>query len=314
METFVSEAKKIPGVINASNFYHDLTGNHGGFQGVNWKEGNSDDKMYFSNLEVGSNFIETLGIQMAQGRSFSASLNNETSKIILNEEAIKQMELENPVGKIIKIWEQEKQIIGIAKNFHFESLFENLKPCIIQFEPRASNIMVKVDASAQKEVIAKLENLFHERNPGLTFEYKFVDDDYQSLYAAEKRVGILSRYFAGIAILISCLGLFGLTTFSAEKRTKEISIRRILGSNELGIIRLLSKEFAGVVITAILIALPTSYFIMHKWLENFAYKTTLSWWIFALAGMLALGIALLTVSLQSWKAASRNPVEALRYE
>ncbi len=314
METFVLEAKRIPGVINASNFFHDLTGNHGGLQGVDWKNGNSDNKMYFSNLEVGYNFIETLGIEMAQGRSFSGSLSNETSKIILNEEAIKQMGLENPIGKIIGIWGQKKQIVGIAKNFNFESLFENVKPCIIQLEPRASNIMVKIDAAAQKEAIAKLENLFHERNPGLTFEYKFVDDDYQTMYTVEKRIGILSRYFAGIAILISCLGLFGLATFSAEKRTKEISIRRILGSGELGIIRLLSNEFTGVVITAILIALPTSYFLMHKWLENFAYKTNLSWWIFALAGVLALGIALLTVSWQSWKAATRNPVEALKYE
>lgn len=314
METFISEVKKIPGVLSAANYNHDLTGKHAGIEGVDWKEGENDDKMYFSKLEVGYNFIETLGIQMLQGRSFSGSLSNETSKVIFNEEAIKKMGLNDPVGKIIKVWGQEKQIIGITKNFHFESLFENVKPCMIQLSPGACNIMVKMNTAGQKETIEQLGKLFHERNPGLAFDYKFVDDDYQSLYVAEKRVSILSRYFAGIAILISCLGLFGLATFSAEKRTKEISIRKILGSGEFGIIRLLSNEFTGIVITAIFIAMPTSYFIMHKWLENFAYKTSLSWWIFALAGLLALGIALLTVSWQSWRAATRNPVEALRYE
>ena len=314
METFVAEAKKIPGVISVASFNHDLTGNHGGIQGVDWKDGDSDNKMHFSNLEVGYNFIETLGIQMAQGRSFSNSLSNETSKVILNEEAVKQMGLKDPVGKTIKIWGQEKQIIGVTKNFNFESLFESVKPCIIQLEPRAFNIMVKMSAAGQKETIAQLGKLFHERNPGLAFDYKFVDDDYQSLYVAEKRVSILSRYFAGIAILISCLGLFGLATFSAEKRTKEISIRKILGAGEFGIVQLLSNEFTRIVSIAILIAMPASWMIMHKWLENFAYKTTLSWWIFVLAGIMALGIAMLTVSWQSWRAATRNPVEALRYE
>jgi ABC-type antimicrobial peptide transport system permease subunit len=314
METFISEVKKIPGVLNAATYNHDLTGKHGGIEGVDWEEGENDDKMYFSKLEVGYNFIETLGIQMSQGRNFSSSLGNETSKVIFNEEAIKKMGLNDPVGKIIKVWGQEKQIIGVTKNFNFESLFENVKPCIIQLEPRTYNIMVKMNTVGQKGTIEQLGKLFHERNPGLAFDYKFVDDDYQSLYVAEKRVSILSRYFAGIAILISCLGLFGLATFSAQKRTKEISIRKILGSGEFGIIRLLSNEFTGIVITAIFIAMPTSYFVMHKWLEGFAYKTSLSWWIFALAGLLALGIALLTVSWQSWRAATRNPVEALRYE
>ena len=314
METFISEVKKIPGVLNAATYNHDLTGKHAGIEGVDWEEGENDDKMYFSKLEVGYNFIETLGIQMLQGRSFSSSLGNETSKVIFNEEAIKKMGLNDPVGKTIKVWGQEKQIIGVTKNFNFESLFENVKPCIIQLSPDAYNIMVKMNTVGQKETIEQLGKLFHERNPGLAFDYKFVDDDYQSLYVAEKRVSILSRYFAGIAILISCLGLFGLATFSAEKRIKEISIRKILGSGEFAIVQLLSNEFTRIVSVAILIAMPVSWMVMHKWLESFAYKTNLSWWIFTLAGLLALGIALLTVSWQSWRAATRNPVDALRYE
>ena len=314
METLIAEAKKIPGVDNVANYYHDLTGEHGDIRGVDWTKGDDDINMHFSNLEVGYNFIETLGIQMSQGRSFSDSRNNELSKVIFNEEAIKQMGIKDPIGKTIKVWGQDRQIIGVTKNFNFESLYEDIKPCIIQLEPRSSNIMVKIKASRQKEAIAQLGGLFQKRNPGLTFDYKFVDDDYKALYVAEKRVGILARFFAAIAILISCLGLFGLAAFSAENRTKEISIRKIMGSDELGIVRLLTNEFTSTVVIAIFIAIPAGYLVIHKWLENFAYKTNLSWWIFALAGLLALGIALLTVSWQSWRAATRNPVEALRYE
>ena len=314
MGTFINEAKKIPGVINISNYYHDLTGNCGEIRGVNWKAGDEDDKMNFANLEVGYNFIETLGIQMLQGRNFSPSLNNEISKVIFNEEAIKQMGLKNPVGKTIKVWGQEKQIIGVTKNFNFESLFENIKPCIIQLDPCSPHIMAKISSKAQKESIAQLKQLFQQRNPGLAFEYKFVDEDYQALYETENRIKVISRYFTGIAILISCLGLFGLATFSAEKRRKEISIRKIFGANKYAMMNLLTHEFIRIVIYAILISVPLSYLIMHKWLESFAFKINISWWIFAFSGILALGITLLTISWQSWQAARKNPVEALRYE
>ncbi len=314
METLIAEVKNIPGVLSASNFNHDLTGNHGGMKGIDWKDGDEDVNMHFSNLEVGYDFIETLGIELAEGRSFSHNFGNEISKVVFNEEAVKQMGLENPVGKIIKVWGQEKQIIGVAKNFHFESLFAEVNPCIIQLEPRAFKIMVKVVAETQKETIEKLQAIFQKRNPGLNFEYSFLDEDYQAMYVAEKRVGVLSKYFAAIAILISCLGLFGLAAFTAERRLKEIGIRKILGASEFRIIHLLSNEFSKMVVAAIFIALPLSYFVVYKWLENFAYKTNISWWIFVLAGVLALGIALLTVSFQSWKAATRNPVDALRNE
>ncbi|MBN1820550.1 MAG: ABC transporter permease [Prolixibacteraceae bacterium] len=314
VETLLNEINNIPGVVSVSNFNHDLTGNHGDIQGVDWTNGDDDVKMHFSNLEIGNNFIETLGIEMLEGRSFSSESGNEISKIIFNEEAIKQMGLIDPIGKTIRVWGQEKQIIGITKNFHFESLFEEVKPCIIQLEPRAWNMIVKVNSESQSEAISQLQKLFQARNPGLAFEYKFVDDDYQALYVAEKRVSILSKYFAGIAILISCLGLFGLATFSAEKRKKEISVRKILGAGEYSIVQLLSNEFTKMVLTAIFIALPLSYLIVDNWIKKFAYRINISWWIFALAGLLALGIALLTVSWQSWRAATRNPVEALRYE
>jgi ABC-type antimicrobial peptide transport system permease subunit len=166
----------------------------------------------------------------------------------------------------------------------------------------------------EKTALQNLGKIYANHYPGQTFDYRYMDDDYQQLYVAEKRVSVLSKYFAGLAILISCLGLLGMSFYTAERKTKEIGIRKVMGSSEIGIAKLLSGEFTKLVIMAILIATPVSYLITHQWLENFAYKTNLSWWIFALAGLLALGIALLTVSWQSWRAATRNPVEALRYE
>ena len=169
VETLLNEINKIPGVVSVSNFNHDLTGHHGGIQGVDWMDGNDDDKMYFSKLEIGYNFIETLGIEMSEGRSFSKEYGNEISKIIFNEEAIKQMGLVDPIGKTIRVWGQEKQIVGIAKNFHFESLFEEVKPCIMQLEPRAQNMMVKINSESQSATIDQLNKLFMATEPGTGF-------------------------------------------------------------------------------------------------------------------------------------------------
>lgn len=314
VEAFLNEVKQIPGVVHAANFSHDVTGSHGGLGGFDWQDGNQDEEMHFSNLEVGFDFIETLGIEMAAGRTFSRDFGNERSKIIFNEESIARMGLKDPVGKTIKLWGRERQIIGIAKNFHFESLYEKVKPCLIQLEPRSFNIMVKMKGGTEKETIARLQKLYHEHSPGLALDYKFLDDDYQALYASEQRVGVLSRYFAGIAIIISCLGLFGLAAFTAERRRKEIGIRKALGASELGIIYLLSSDFTKMVFASIVIALPVSYLAIKYWLDNFAYRIELEPWYFISAGLMALFIAWLTVGTQAIKAANVNPAQCLRDE
>jgi ABC-type antimicrobial peptide transport system permease subunit len=234
--------------------------------------------------------------------------------VIFNEEAIKRMGIQDPIGKKVRFWGQEKEIIGVARNFHFESLYEEVKPCIIQLEPRVPNIMVKITGGTEKEIIARLEKFHQSHNPGLPFEYKFIDETYQALYTAEQKVAILSRYFAGVAIIISCLGLLGLTAFTAQRRRKEIGIRKVLGSSEFAIVRLLSGEFMGMVCISILIALPISYLIAKYWLEDFAYAIDLQWWFFAGAGLAALLIAGLTVASQTLRAAKINPVDTLRDE
>jgi len=310
-ESFLNEVKNTPGILSASNYYHNLTGDHGGLGGVDWKDGDEDDHVSFSNLEVGYDFIETMGIKLAAGRNFSRDFANDKSRIIFNETAIKRMGLKDPVGKVIRLWGKEREIIGVVKDFHFESLYQQLGPCLMQLEPRGYRIMARVDGKSQSETIARLEKLFHAHSPGVPFDYQFVDDDYASLYAAEQKVSVLSVAFAGMAIFISCLGLFGLASFTAERRLKEIGIRKILGANQFGIVTMLSSDYTKMVVVAIVIACPLSYYLTTQWLHNFAYRISLQWWFFMVAAFLALCIAWLTVAAQVLRAARVNPVECL---
>jgi ABC-type antimicrobial peptide transport system permease subunit len=174
--------------------------------------------------------------------------------------------------------------------------------------------MIKIAAGREKETLAQLQRFYQEFNPGFPFDYKFLDQDYQALYAAEQRVATLSKYFAALTILISCLGLFGLATFTAERRLKEIGIRKILGSSDLGIMQLLSADFTRIVLIAILIALPVSFLLTKSWLEGFAYRIELEWWFFIGAGLVALLIAWFTIGLQTVKAARINPTQCLKNE
>jgi ABC-type antimicrobial peptide transport system permease subunit len=243
VEVILNQINEISGVKSAFNYGHDLVGYHGVLSGVDWREGKKDNQINFRNLEMGYDFIEAMGITLKEGRSYLKANANEGSKVVFNEEAIKIMNLKNPIGKIIKVWGREREIIGVVNNFHLESLHESIKPCIIQLEPRASNIMTKIQAGREKETIAALRSVYEQHCPGLPFEYEFLDQDFDRIYASEQRVGSLSKYFAGIAILISCLGLFGLTTYTAEQKSKEIGIRKVLGSSTSKILILLSREF-----------------------------------------------------------------------
>ncbi|MDN5200981.1 ABC transporter permease [Fulvivirgaceae bacterium BMA10] len=313
METFLSEVKKIPGVHNASSTAHRMIGKNWTV-GIGWEGKNPEDNTRFEVAVVNYDFIETLGIEIKEGRSFSRDFATETTKAIFNEAAIEAMGLSDPIGKKIDFM-GKKEIIGVVKNFHFESFHEKLKPFFFIIEPGSENkVMVKLEAGREMEALAGLENFYETYNPGFIFDYEFLDEDFQRQHESELRVGALSRYFAGIAILISCLGLFGLVAFTAERRTKEIGIRKILGSSIWSIVYLLSGNFTKMVLTAIIIALPISYFFAKSWLDDFAYRINLAWWFFVGAGVIALLIALFTVTLQTIKAANVNPVQCLRDE
>lgn len=312
----INEAKNIPGVVDAANFRHNITNRHGGTTDLTWPGEAPGTNISFTDIAAGYGFIETLGIQMKEGRPFSAKFNDNNSKIILNEAAVEAMDLKDPIGKTVHLWGGDRQIIGVTKNFNFESLYESLKPCFFDFTfgNRASKIMVKIKAGTEKETIARLESLYHQYNPGLPFEYRFLDDDYQQLYASEERVAVLSKYFAGLAIIISCLGLFGLAAFTAQKRQKEISIRKVVGASAANVLFMLSKDFLKLVLVAILAAFPVAWWLTSQWLHNFAYHINISAGIFIAAGGVMILITAITISYQSIKASLINPAKSLKTE
>ena len=314
-EAFLSEIRKIPGVIDASTMGGNLLGSFSTTFGVNWKGKDPNSDIQFEAIPVDYQLLETLKIQIKQGRSFSDKYGDEKNKLILNEAAVKVMGLKHPIGQTIQFWGQEKQIIGVVKNFNFQSLHSTIAPAIIRLDPdKTLNVMVRIDHAREKQTLASLKKLYVDFNHGYPFEYQFMDAAYQALYASDQRVSSLSRYFAGLGIFISCLGLFGLATFAAEQLAKEIGIRKVNGAKVSEVMSMLNRDFIKWVAIAFIVATPVAWYVMNLWLEDFAYRTSLNWWIFALAGFLALLIALLTVSWHSYRAATRNPIEALRYE
>jgi putative ABC transport system permease protein len=314
-DTYLNEIKNIPGVVTASTFGHNMSGHNSGTSGVQWEGKDPNDRTEFEVVRVDYGSIEMLGIQMAEGRAYSRDFYPDTARVIFSEAAIKYMGIKDPIGKNVNIWGQQLEIIGVSKDFHYESLHENFKPVFLRLEPESTwMVMVKLEKGKEKEAIAGIKEVYEKFSPGFVFEYKFLDENYQEQYVAEQRVATLSKYFAGLAILISCLGLFGLAAFTAERRLKEIGIRKVLGSSEFGIISLLSADFTKIVLLANVIALPTAFFISRLWLEGFAFRIGLEWWFFVSAGVAALAIAWITVGSQAFKAARVNPTRCLKDE
>lgn len=316
LETFTQELKNIPGVVNASSIGHNFIGRNNNTSGLQWEGKHPDDLILFENFRVDYDFIETVGIEMIEGRTFSKEFSADTTKIIFNEKAIEIMGLENPIGQVITLWDEyQLEIIGVAKDFNFQSLHEEVAPAFFRLSSVYTwNMMVKIESGQEKATIKRLQDFHSEFNPGFTLDFEFMDQQYALQYAAEQRVATLSKYFAGFAILISCLGLFGLATFTAQRRLKEIGVRKALGSSATRIVYLLTSEFTKLVGISILIALPVSYLIGHQWLTRFAYRIDLNIWFFVGAGFTALIIAWLTVSTQAIKAAKSNPAECLKDE
>ena len=314
VETFLHKVKSIPGVVNASHMWGDMTRASNITSDLNWEGKKEDEIIEFGEMHINYDLLETLGMEIKEGRSFSRDFVTDNSKIIFNEAAIDAMGLKEPIGKTIKLWGEDRQIVGVVKNFHFESLYEHLKPCFMHITPYANYIVVKIKSGMERETVGRLEKVYQSYNLGLPFDFKFLDEAYQKLYVSENRIAVLSQYFGGIAILISCLGLFGLAAFTAERRLKEIGIRKILGASDFGIMSLLSNDFMKMVLAAIIVALPISYLAARNWLDDFAYRINLEWWFFIGAAFMALLIAWLTVALQTLKAARVSPVSNLRTE
>jgi putative ABC transport system permease protein len=272
-------------------------------------------KKTYAVTTVDPDFIPTMEIEMLEGRNFSWEIQGDKKgAIIINETFAKELGLKSVLNTELTLFNSKVKIIGVAKDFFYDSFRQKLEPSALWYADWNSHINIKINNQNTAQSIKYIAGLWNEFSPQIPFEYEFLDRTYGQLYKSEEDLQQIFTGFSVIAIIIACLGLFGLVLNSTQQRSKEIGIRKINGAKISEVLMMLNKDFVKWVVIAFVIAAPIAYFAMYKWLEGFAYKTTLSWWIFVLAGVLALGIALLTVSWQSWRAATRNPVEALRYE
>jgi putative ABC transport system permease protein len=315
-EVFKNEALKIPGIRSVTRMSGSPTDITPSTIGVSWEGKAPNTKVSFSDAAVGYDFISTLKLKMVAGRDFSKDFGTDSAGYIINETALKRIGYADPIGKPFTMWGNKGRIIGIVKDFHFNSLHEQIKPLILQYGEKWSegNMLVSIKPGKTREALAGMETLAKQLNPNFLFNYTFSNDEYNKLYNNEQVVSKLSDAFAFLAIFISCLGLLGLATFTAEQRVKEIGVRKILGASVASLFTLLSSEFLVLVIIALLIATPVAWYAMNGWLHTFAYATPMEWWMFAIAGGLIIGIALLTVSFQSIKASLVNPIKSLRSE
>jgi len=318
--TFKDQLLKQPGIKNVTSAQSSPLEVGSSTYGVRWPGKDTTKLILFSSNPVTYDYIKTMGIQMAAGRDFSNEYGLDTMNYLVNEAAAKKIGYKDPVGKELTMWGDKGMIVGVMKDYHHNSLHVPIEPLILRLHKMSwggtywGNVIVRTEKGKTKQAIASMEKLYKQFNPGFPFKYYFTDDEIANRYKAEYTVSKLSRYFAFLAIFISCLGLFGLVTFTAEQKTKEIGIRKVLGASVTGIVGMLSKDFLKLVIIAAVIAFPVSWWAMHRWLNDFAYRVNIGWWVFVVAGIVALMIALLTISFQSIKAAVANPVKSLRTE
>jgi putative ABC transport system permease protein len=315
-EVFKQEAMKMPGIKLVTAISQSPVSIQNGTGGVDWDGKEPNTVPMFTQVAIGYDFAKTMNIKLAQGRDFSKTFATDSVGYILNEEASKKINYKDPIGKRLTFWRKKGSIVGVVKDFHFSSLQEPIKPLIIRLgdKDNLGNILVRTEAGKTKQALASLESLCKQLNPKFPFTYQFSDEEYQKLYKNEQVISKLSGYFSFLAIFISCLGLLGLAMFTAEQRTKEIGIRKVLGASTSSLFTLLSKEFLQFVLLALVIASPLAWLMMHKWLQDYSYRIDISWWIFVMAGSIAILIALATVSFQAIKAALANPVKSLRNE
>ncbi len=311
-ETVRDQIEKIPGVISVSRSTHPFLWQNNNTSGLEWEGKAPETRILFENIGMDYGLIETMGIEIIDGRSFSPEFGNDSTKIIFNETAIAVMGLEDPVGKTITLWEDDMEIVGVVKDFHFQSFRTEVNPAFFRLVDWTWRAFVRVESENISTTLGQIEDVYKQFNTSYPFDYRFMDEQYANLYQAEMRVGALSRYFAFIAIFISCLGLFGLSAFTAEQRSKEIGVRKVLGASVRSLVVLLSTDFTKLVLISIAISIPVSWYLMHQWMADFAYSSGIDWWVFILSGFAALLIAWLTVSWQSIKAAIVNPVHSLK--
>ncbi len=315
VKTFKDAINNIPEVISVSSST-SIPGHS--YSGQSYTmEGRPDEIFDFRINYVDNDFFRTYGIDITSGRNFDESFPSDNDAIIINETTVRELNTTDPLSAVLKFVEDKRTVIGVVKDFHFTSLQNMITPYAFGLKNKNMNygyISVKLSANATTNTVREIETTWKEFSADNPLQYFFMDQDFATQYVKEKQNAQLSALFSLLTIIIASLGLLGLTSFSIRQRIKEIGILKTYGARVTEIMIMLNKDFLKLVVVAFCVACPVSWYVMHKWLQNFAYRTDLNWWIFGLAGVLALGIALITVSWQTWRAATRNPVDALRYE
>lgn len=315
-ESFSHALRQLPEVGAVSASSHTFIGRNSNSSGIDWPGKHPDSRILFEMVATDDDLRDVMNFEMVDGRFFSRGYAEDSTRLVINETAAKVMGLASPVGTTVKYWgDVNAQIIGVMKDFQYESVRSEVAPMIMRYQPHHANVcMVKVSSANIQATIDKIGDQFSRFNPNYVFDYRFLDDEYQRLYTSEIKVGALSGYFSLFAIAISCLGLFGLSAFTAERRTKEIGIRKALGASASQIVYLLTRDFTKLVSLSVLISVPLAWYVMKIWLEGYEYRIALSWWIFLLGSGIAMFVAWMTISFQSVRAAHANPAMSLHVE
>jgi putative ABC transport system permease protein len=303
-----------PGVVNVTRAGDNIVNIDGSTGDTDWDGKDSKSEFLIHPLNVDGTYIKFFKLKIVAGRGFLDG-KADSANFILNETAVKEAGIKDPIGKRFTLWQTRGTIIGVVKDFHFASLKQKIEPAILCDAPQnCATIFIRTTGKDAQRAITAAEHAYKAYNPVVPYSYDFLDADYDALYKSDQRSGTLLSIFAGIAIFISCLGLLGLATYTAQVKVKEISIRKVLGASVANITAMLSTDFLKLVGLSIVIAIPIAWYAMHKWLQDYAYPVKMHWWIFALAGLSAIVIAFATISFQAIKAALANPVKSLRSE
>jgi len=312
-ETFINMTDQIPGILNITRSSSTPNEVWNIMRGMSWEGNTSDEGSAFAFISADADFVETVDLEIVQGRNFDINLKSDENAVLINEKSIEMMGVEDPIG--LKMGDDGFEIIGVVKDFNSLPLSYEIEPLLIAYIPGYFNrVIIKLSGDNILETVDQLKKVWLEICPDFPFNHRFLDETFQYTYRAEIKAGTLFRVFAGLGIFIACLGLFGLASFLIEQKKLEIGVRKVMGATSGGIIWQLSKQFVRWVIAANIIAWPLAWFVMKSWLEGFHYRTSANPIIFISAGIISLAIALITISLKTWKAANINPASILKYE
>ena len=313
--TIIEELRLKPGIAAVTSTDSSPLDIGSNTHSVSWRGKDSESQVSMKIISVNFDFLDVMKIELVAGRGFDADFGTDKINYLVNQKALEVMGFEHPLGEKLSFWGNTEDIVGVVRDFHMSSFYSEIEPTIIQLHPRNPGwIYLRTNPGRTRDALAGVEEIFRQFNPEYPFEYHFLDESYRQMYRSEMVIGKLATYFAAIALFIACLGLFGLAVYAAERRTREIGIRKVLGATIIQIIAMLNKDFLIPVVIGFLITLPFAWYLMNQWLQNFAYRIEINGITYLLAGLAAVVVALLTVSWQAISAALMNPADSLKNE